>query len=131
MAQQSNSRCRIGRNNNRNKGSPQKNSSNSRNNSNHQETSKTLEIKYDPPFVVGKKWEAKKHYKMKVQHPHLPGQTDTVQFPMIGEQTIMSDRAQFNDILVDLQDAVGLDGDNGALLYYNYGRCLEGQSLVD
>ena len=68
---------------------------------------------------------------MKVQHPHLPGQTDTVQFPMIGEQTIMSDRAQFNDILVDFQDAVGLDGNNGALLYYNYGHCLEGQSLVD
>ena len=132
MTQQSNNnRRRNGRNNNRRNGSTQKTSSNSRNSSSNQDSSTTLEIEYDPPFVVGKKWEAKKHYKMKVTHPHLPGQTDTVQFPMIGEQTIMSDRAQFNDILVDLQDAVGLDGDNGALLYYNYGRCLEGQSLVD
>ena len=42
-----------------------------------------------------------------------------------------SDRAQFNDTLVDLQEAVGFDGDNGNLFYNNYGRCLEGQSDVD
>ncbi len=69
---------------------------------------------------------------MKVQHPHLPGQLDKVQFPMIDEETVMSDCAQFNDILVDLQDAISLNGDNSsALLNYNYGRCLAGQSLVD
>ena len=43
---------------------------------------------------------------------------------------MMSDCAQFNDILVDLKYDVSLDGDIGNLLYYNYGRCLEGQSLV-
>ena len=131
MAPQSNNnRRRNGRNNNRRNN--QKTSSNSsRNRSNQEDSSKILKVEYDPPFIVGKKWEPKKHYKMKVQHPHLPGQNDTVQFPVINEETMMSDRAQFNDILVDLQDAVGLDGDNGDLLYYNYGRCLEGQSLVD
>ena len=28
-----------------------------------------------------------KHYKMKVQHPHFPGQSDTIQFPVINDTT--------------------------------------------
>ncbi len=50
---------------------------------------------------------------------------------MISEETTMSDRAQFNDTLVDLQEAIGFNGPNGNLLYYDYGRCLEGLSAVD
>ena len=129
MPQQSSLSNRRNRRNNRGNKSSNK-SSNSRLSSTN-DVLKQLEIEYDPPFVLGKKWEPKKQYKVKVQHPHLPGQFDTVQFPMIAEETTMSDRAQFNDILVDLQDAVGFDGANGNLLYYNYGRCLEGQSSVD
>ena len=129
MSQQSNQSRRRNRHNKR--GNTSSKSKSSSPNSNTRDVLKQLEIEYDPPFVLGKKWEPKKNYKLKVQHPHLPNQTETVQFPVISEETSMSDRAQFNDTLVDLQDAVGFDGDNGNLLYYNYGRCLEGQSAVD
>ncbi len=128
MSQQYHS-CRRNRRNNQRNNSQKNKSSSSQSSTN--DVPKQLEIEYDPPFVLGKKWEPKKHYKLKVQHPHLPDQTETVQFPVISEETAMSDRAQFNDVLVDLQNAVGFDGDNGNLLYYNYGRCLEGQSSVD
>ena len=104
MAPQSNNnRRRNGRNNNRRNNNQKTSSNSSRSKSNHQDLLKTLEIEYDPPFVVGKKCELKKHYKMKVQHPHLPGQTGTVQFPVISEETMMSDCARFNDTLVDLE----------------------------
>ncbi len=45
----------------------------------------------------------------------------------------MPDNAQFNnDILDDLQKAVGLNGDStSTLLYYDYGHFLEGRSLIN
>ncbi len=46
---------------------------------------------------------------------------------------MMSDCAKFNTILIDLRDAIGLDGANGTLLYYNYDQSLveKAFSLLD
>ena len=88
-----------------------------------------LQREYNPPFVLGAKWSAKDHYKVKVPHPFLQGEKETVNFPVFESGNSLSDRALFYGEVLDLQENVGFDGANGGLLYYTFRRCLKGDAL--
>ena len=88
-----------------------------------------LEKEYNPPFVLGAKWNSKDFYKVKIPHPFFEGEKETVQFPVFEQGNNISDRALFYSEVVDLQEQVNFDGENGALLYYTFRRCLKGDAL--
>ena len=84
---------------------------------------------YKPTFKLHFKWEPEEYYKIKMPHPHIPNEKETVQLPMLSESTELGDRAVFYNAIVDIQEQVEFDGTNGPLLYYTFNRCLKGTAL--
>ena len=90
-----------------------------------------LKEEYDPPFVLNCEWNSEELYKVKIPHPFITNEKETVQFPILDSTGSISDRAIHYQEVLDLQESVGFDGDNGPNLYYTYTRCLKGQALID
>ena len=112
--------------NNRNRysrgSSPQFNSQSSssgrRSNSSHAVSSNSqksqlakAEDEYKPPFNLFSDWKAEEFYKLKIPHPHLADEKETVQFPVLEQSNAtLSDRALFYKQVLDIQDQVAFDG---------------------
>ena len=92
---------------------------------------KALQEEYDPLFPLGKWWKAAKKYKIKVVHPFLEDQTNTVEFPVYYRDNDMSSWSLFHKELDDLITQLQFDQENGDLLYYTFGQCLRDQALSD
>ena len=102
-----------------------------RNRSNQKSQLALLKEEYDPPFVLNSMWKSEEFYKVKIPHPFIADEKETIQFPILESTGSMSDRAIHYQEVLDLQESVGFDGDNGPNLYYTYTRCLKGQALTD
>ena len=60
---------------------------------------------YKPTFKLHFKWEPEEYYKIKMPHPHIPNEKETVQLPILSESsTELGDRAVFYNAIVDIQD---------------------------
>ena len=106
--------------------------SNQRSSRNNQKSYLTqLKEDYDPPFVLNAQWKTEEFYKVKIPHPFIEDEKETIQFPILESATSIADRAIHYQEVLDLQESVGFDGGNGANLYYTYTRCLKGQALID
>ena len=90
-----------------------------------------LNEEYNPPFQLLSEWKPSEFYKIKLPHPFFPDEKETVQFPILESTGTIADRAMHYQEVLDLQDSVNFDGDNGPNLYYTYTRCLKGQALID
>ena len=82
-----------------------------------------LQREYNPSLILWAKWSAKEHYKVKVPHPYLQGEKETVNFPVFESGNSLSDRTLFHGEVLDLHENVGFDGNNGGLLYYTFRLC--------
>ena len=90
-----------------------------------------LNEEYNPPFQLSSEWKPSEFYKIKLPHPFFPDEKETVQFPILESTGTIADRAMHYQEVLDIQDSVNFDGDNGPNLYYTYTRCLKGQALID
>ena len=61
-----------------------------------------LQREYNPPFVLGAKWSAKEHYRVKIPHPYMAGEKETGNFPVFESGNSLSDRALFYGEVLDL-----------------------------
>ena len=69
---------------------------------------------------------------MKIPHPHLKDQKESVYFPVLSSNNAtFSDRAIFYKQVLDLQEQVKFDGNDGPMLYYTLSRCLRNESLSE
>ena len=93
-----------------------------------------LEEQFKPPFTLQADWkpDESEYYSMKIPHPHLEDQKESVYFPVLSSaNATFSDRAMFYKQVLDLQDQVQFDGDDGPMLYYTLSRCLRGEPLSE
>ena len=90
-----------------------------------------LKEEYDPPFELASTWKAEEFYRVKIPHPFIEDQKETVEFPLLSSSGSIADRAIHYQDVLDLQESVGFDGDNGPNLYFTFTRCLRGQALID
>jgi hypothetical protein len=86
---------------------------------------------YNPPFPLGYKWESKEKVKIKLPNPYVPGDKETVEFPVLSDETKMADRALFYQQVLDLETQSEITSDNVPYLYHIFRRCLKGQALID
>lgn len=90
-----------------------------------------FEDEYDPPFALGHYWQPKEYYKLKLEHPFLPGQIDSFQFPIIENETKMCDRAIYAQQLIDLMQTGNFNNESSVLAYYTVNRTTKGISRSD
>ena len=103
-----------------------RNNNNTRKDPNH-----TLSLEYNPPFLLGARWESKEHYKLKIQHPFFQNEKETVSFPIYNGGHKSQDRAIFYSEVLEIQNSVQFEAENGPLLYYTFRRCLKADPLND
>ena len=90
-----------------------------------------LHEEYNPPFRLNASWSADEFYKLKIPHPFFEGNTETVQFPVLKASVSLSSRAIFYQTILDIQEQVNFDGENGPMLYYTFMRCVQGEALSE
>ena len=90
-----------------------------------------LNEEYQPPFQLNHTWKAEEFYKLKLPHPHFEDEKETIQFPVFSTSDALADRALFYQEVLDIQEQVAFDGDNGPNLYYTFARCLKGAALSE
>ena len=91
-----------------------------------------LEDEYHPPFSLNCDWKADERYKLKIPHPHIADEKETVEFPILSSpDATFSDRALFYKQVLDIQEQVQFDGNDGPNLYYTFTRCLRGEPLSE